>query len=154
MSVGSGLLVTDGMKSLDQLEGVGLGEAVAPQWKVYDWGRARGLAGVKGIWKMMDRLVDAGGPVGLIRIDDEFSGWWKMMDVKRVCNDGEGSTGSGLMKGWDVIGHQSLQRVKAMYRMMGVDRYVELCENPDNFEEDHGKNERGNIDATLRGGLG
>ncbi|MFF5793696.1 hypothetical protein ACFY5D_16745 [Paeniglutamicibacter sp. NPDC012692] len=134
------------IKTLDKLEGVGSGEPIASAWTTYEWQEALGLKGNKSFWRELEPGL------GLYRIDKgkQLDGWWTMDNIIRVLNGGQPGFGGSASRHWNRLDHKVLQQAKALFRMMGLDHRLELCENPDYFPEDHAHNEKFDIQETLK----
>lgn len=113
---------------LDTLQGNTNAPRIAPRWKRYEWGKATTMHTGTGAWKH----VTPG--TGFYKIKEKGNDiWWTMDDVSRVVG-GEGYTSH--QNSWRGTSQESLERIKLMFRMLGWDEHLQLCENPELMKVD------------------
>lgn len=102
--------------TIDRLDGIGFNqEPIAPRWKSLKW--------TKSIEKKYGHLKDQ---PALFKITDG-AGWWTLDDISRGAVGDDIAQGSG----WSLTTQESLERLKLLFRVLGVDDRLVIKENPE-----------------------
>lgn len=106
--------------TIDTIDGIGSGSPLAPRWKVVEWGVGNTTL-PKAVFKTM------GEGQALYRLKDNDY-WWYLDDIAKVVS-GEGSI--LFTNRWMITTSEGLERIKALFRILGVDLWLSICENPE-----------------------
>jgi hypothetical protein len=108
--------------TIDELEGIGPGPAHEPKWKTVAWEKGP-------LSKKKARNVAKIGSA-LFKIENKQDGdWWSVDDMARAASgDGFAHWSTG---GWTETTQEGLERIKLLFRILGVDDKLTICENPE-----------------------
>ena len=102
--------------SIDTLEGIGHAqEPIAPRWKSLKW------------TKEAERSISDTRPQPAFYKITEGENWWLLDDISRGAVGDDYAGGSG----WCHTSQASLERLKLLFRILGVDDRLVIRENPE-----------------------
>jgi hypothetical protein len=102
--------------SIDRLEGIGHNEEpIAPRWKSLKW------------TKEAAKRVSPDRPQPAYYKITDGPGWWVLDDISRGAVGDDIAAGSG----WCHTSQESLERLKLLFRVLGVDDRLVIRENPE-----------------------
>ncbi|TSE15410.1 hypothetical protein B1A87_005285 [Arthrobacter sp. KBS0703] len=99
---------------IDALDGVDGEAPIPPRWKSLKWTKAAAKFGNLREKPAFFKISD--GP-----------GWWVLDDISRGAVGDDIACGSG----WNLTSQESLERVKLLFRILGVDDRLTIRENPE-----------------------